>query len=384
MQTLVTVNGKITYSRYILRPTTNTERDLLEKETNRRSVVPIDDYLNVSGLPFKITPQAMVIIAYWAQNQPSYERAEEALRRFGITVNDDTIRQVTNYVGNVVFQNDIINAKESNERLETCELAFPKNKSGTLYIQADGAALNTREKNDEGSTWRENKLGEVFSTDNIYFRNSKKGERQHQLLDKEYVSYLGSVDEFKKHLFACALRNGYGQYENTVIISDGATWIRKMVDELFPDSQQVLDYFHLCENVSEYAKAMFSGDETLWKPWARRICDMLKESETENVLHELEPFKDRKFGSCTINLYGYISNNLNNIDYKAYISKGYFIGSGAIESGNKLVLQQRLKQSGMRWNVSTAQPLLTLKAKAESKLWTKSVLIPFLIHCGVA
>jgi hypothetical protein len=37
------------------------------------------------------------------------------------------------------------------------------------------------------------------------------------------------------------------------------------------------------------------------------------------------------------------------------------------------VLQQRLKQAGMRWNVSTAQNLLTLKAKAESGLWHTDV-----------
>ncbi|MDR1622158.1 MAG: ISKra4 family transposase, partial [Synergistaceae bacterium] len=70
-------------------------------------------------------------------------------------------------------------------------------------------------------------------------------------------------------------------------------------------------------------------------------------------------------------------HNAANIDYPAYIAKGYFIGSGAIESGNKLVLQQRLKQPGMRWNVETAQSLLTLRAKAESDLWEKNVLVPF-------
>ena len=71
--------------------------------------------------------------------------------------------------------------------------------------------------------------------------------------------------------------------------------------------------------------------------------------------------------------YQYIENNINNIDYAKYQQKGYFIGSGAIESGNRLVLQQRLKQPGMRWNEYTAQPLLTLRAKFESGLWEKDV-----------
>ena len=38
---------------------------------------------------------------------------------------------------------------------------------------------------------------------------------------------------------------------------------------------------------------------------------------------------------------------LNKIDYKEYKEKGYFVGSGAIGSGNKIVVQRRCKQAGM-------------------------------------
>jgi len=52
---------------------------------------------------------------------------------------------------------------------------------------------------------------------------------------------------------------------------------------------------------------------------------------------------------------------------------GWFVGSGAVESGNKVVLQKRLKQAGMRWNPDTAQYLLTLCAKEESGRWEQDV-----------
>jgi hypothetical protein len=77
--------------------------------------------------------------------------------------------------------------------------------------------------------------------------------------------------------------------------------------------------------------------------------------------NDLKAFKDNKLDGCPVNLYVYTTNNLNNIDYKTYESKGYFIGSGAIESGNKIILQDRLKRAGMRWNTETAQAMLTLK-----------------------
>jgi len=343
----------------------------------------MDYYLGIAELPFKITPSAMLKIAYWAQNQCSYQRAEEALAEIlHVKVNDDTVRLVSNYVGNVVFKNDCTKADEAYTMLCKGELPFPKNKNGVLYIQSDGAALNTRSKNEAGSTWRENKLGEVFSSKDIHYWTDKKGKRQHQIIKKEYVSLVGSVDQFKKHLLACAVRGGYGLFEETVFLGDGATWLRNMVDELFPDAQQILDFYHLCENVHTFAKHLFGSDEAKFRPWASNICDSLKESRCNQVLKELEPFKDKNLQGCPVNLYTYISNNIKNIDYAKYEQKGYFIGSGAIESGNKIVLQDRLKRAGMRWNVDTAQAMLSLKSKAESNRWVSDVETPFLSHCS--
>jgi len=379
---LLTTLGKMSYSRYTLIPRNAKSKELLWQKFNIKSTAPLDSYLGVAGLPFKITPLAMVKIAYWAQNQSSYQRAEDAISEaMHINVNDDTVRQVTNYVGSVVFKNDCQRAEETYADLEHCKLDFPYDRKGVIYIETDGAALNTRTKDNGGSTWRENKLGEVFSTDNIHFWNNSKGERQHQITKKEYVSYIGPVSEFKKHLLACAIRNGYGRYKETVVLSDGATWIRNMVDEIFHGAQQILDYYHLCENVNDFAKYIFNMNESKYKPWAADVCDSLRKSQHEQVLLDLRQYASKNLGSSTVNLYTYISNNVNNIDYVTYESKGYFIGSGAIESGNKIILQDRLKRAGMRWNVATAQAMLSLKTKAESGLWFTDVEMPFVNQC---
>ena len=372
----------MTFSRYSLIPGNPESKESLYGLHGVKSIFPMDSYLGLSGLPFKITPAAMLRIAYWAQNQSSYQRAEDAIAdAMHIKINDDTIRQVTNYVGSLVFQNDCKSAEDAFGLLENSVPGTGKKIPHILYIQTDGAALNTRLKDKDGSTWRENKLGEVFSTDNIYYWTDHKGIRQHRINKKEYISYVGAASEFMKHLLACALRNGYGCYRDTVVLSDGATWIRNMVEECFPDAQQILDFFHLSENVHTYAKYLFKMDEAKYKPWAKNICELLKKSQYKSVLQELEADKDKKPDGCPVNLYNYISNNIKNIDYAAYEQKGYFIGSGAIESGNKIILQDRLKRAGMRWNTQTAQAMLTLKTKSESGLWYRDVEIPFLKHC---
>ena len=343
----------------------------------------MDSYLGLAGLPFKITPPAMLSIAFWAQNQCSYQRAEAMLSDVAhIKVDSDTIRNVTNYVGGFVFKRDCERANEAYRLLNNGELCFHKKWDGVLYIEADGAALNTRSKNDADSTWRENKLCEVFSSNNIRFWIDKKGERQHRILKKEYASYIGQASEFKKHVLACALRGGYGHFMVTVFLSDGAIWIRNMVEELFPDAQHILDFFHLCENVNTFAKQYFKADEYRRHDWAKDMCEALRASDSKNVLKELESLNSDLLANCSFNLHRYISNNKNNIDYAEYEKKGYFIGSGAIESANKTILQDRLKRAGMRWNTDTAQAMLSLKSKCESNLWVNDVKLPFLTRCN--
>ena len=372
------MNGWLTINRYVLRPKTKTDVDMLHGQEKLNAVVPLDDYLHLTKLPFKMTPEVMLNTAYWAQSQSSYQEAEDSiLRAYQLKINDDTIRQVTNYIGNLVFQEDCKQAEAAFANLNSGKMRFPeKKKQGVLYIEADGAALNTRSKNEDGSSWRDNKLGIVFSSDNIYTWTNQRGEKQRQINKREYVSYIGSVSDFKKHLFSCALKNGYGKYEKTILISDGAAWIRNMREELFPDAQQILDYYHLCENVNTYAKYLFGSEPSQYADWASEICALLKASKWNQVLRDLK--RRKKPLHCSVDLYCYINNNISNIDYAQYLEKGYFIGSGAIESGNKSVLQQRLKQAGMRWNTQTAQYLLTLRTKYKSALWIQEVERPVL------
>ena len=65
---------------------------------------------------------------------------------------------------------------------------------------------------------------------------------------------------------------------------------------------------------------------------------------------------------------GYESN-VKRMQYGTFIGKGYLIGSGAIESTHRSVIQQRLKLSGPRWSVGGAQRIANLRACKESNQW---------------
>jgi len=374
-RTILTLNGKLTYRRNVLCPTDFMSAQKLMETEGIKSVVPLDALFMVDKLPFKMTIATMLKTAYWAQNQDSYQLAEEVIADIlKIFINDDTIRAIVNYVGGIVFQADCRKADDAYNLFSSGKLPYGQDKNGILYIETDGAQLNTRHKNEDNSSWRENKLGVIFSSDNIHSWTDKHGDKQHRIERREYVSYLGHCGEFKKHLLSCALKNGYGSYKKTIIIGDGASWIRNIREEIFPDALQILDFYHLCENVHTFAKHLHNMDESKYKPWADDICKALKKSQSQMVLKELLPWKDKKPGNCNVDLYGYLVNNSESIDYAKYLKMGYFIGSGAVESGNKIILQRRLKQSGMRWNKESAQALLTLVSKEESGLWALEVL----------
>jgi len=370
--TLLTTKGPLSIRRTILQPSSAEGLEKLKEKENSSHVVPMDIALGIDVLPFKMTREMMCEVSFWAQNQTSFKAAEEIIYKVhGVLIGACTIRIIADYIGKIIFEQDTKEANEIYEKINTIE--YTNRKIGILYIQMDGAALNTRIKDKDGSSWRENKLGMVFSSDNIRTSINKKGEKTSKIIKKEYTSYIGSVNEFKKYLFACAVKNGYGKYEKTIILSDGATWIRNMCEELFPDAIQILDLFHLCENTYSFAKAIFKSDEAKYVPWAEDVIKMIKSSQTSEVLDILKKYKNRKLPKGVVNLYNYVNNNIDKIDYKKYLEDGYYIGSGAIESGNKVVLQKRLKLAGMRWNEITAQYLLSLRAKYESGLWKNSV-----------
>jgi hypothetical protein len=144
-----------------------------------------------------------------------------------------------------------------------------------------------------------------------------------------------------------------------------------MGNELFPEAIQILDLYHLKENIYTYAKHKFAYNEKEYVPWAEMLIDKLEKGKKEEVLHLL-PEKEA-LPAGIVNLRTYIINNIDKIDYPIYRQKGYFVGSGAVESANKVILQRRLKQAGMRWSVSGAQTILSLRSKVESSRWASDV-----------
>lgn len=309
----------------------------------------------------------MIKFAFWGQNQSSFQKASNIIKElYNIQISYITIKDVTEFIGNLLFNSLLDNANKIWDNRANIDVNTTI-KKGTLYIQADGAAVNTRIEDENGSTWKENKLGIFFSENNIYKRKNKSNIINH----KEFVSYIGSVDTFRILVFAKAVELKYWKYENIVFISDGAAWLRNMINELFPEAIQILDKFHLIENIYEYAKFIFNEDIKKVETFKDKIIGYCYSNEHNLIKKELNKYKDIDIPKTICNLPVYLENNKDKINYSLYEHNGWFVGSGAIESSNKTVVQLRLKQAGMRWSVDGANAILTLRCYVESENWNK-------------
>ena len=147
-----------------------------------------------------------------------------------------------------------------------------------------------------------------------------------------------------------------------------------MCEELFPDAECILDYYHMAENTHKYAKALYPGDVKKSTRWAKTIMKQIENAEVDKAIKKIKTSPALPENAVNIvNLQGYIEKNRDRIRYKEYEEKGLFIGSGMIESGHKVVIHKRMKQSGMRWSITGAQYMATLRAKYESKSWNDVV-----------
>jgi hypothetical protein len=332
-----------------------------------------DEILNLNRV-HRQTKGMTEVITYAAQLVPSFQRAAEVLKKFlHVDISSTQMQIVSEEIGKEVFERQIIASNKAYEKPEeTVPSILEKDKKeGILYIMMDGSAVNTRIKDDNNSSWKEMKLGLIFSDRDLITRSN--GDRI--ITKKEYVTYFGAVGEFKKFVFDAAARAGYGLLKKVVVIGDGAAWIWNMCEELFPDAVRILDYFHLSENVHGYAKALYPLDEIGRKLWVNTVLDLIKEEKVDEALKYIAVKLIKNLPPGVGNVYNYIENNKDRIKYKIYKEKGYYIGSGPIESGNKVVIQQRMKQSGMRWGVSGGQYIAALRAKYESDLWNNVVQI---------
>ena len=216
----------------------------------------------------------------------------------------------------------------------------------------------------------ESKHAIAFHSKNIHYwkKRNSDGELNHRINKKDFTGYVGKADNFKYYLMALAQRNDCEHVSEVVFLCDGALWIKDIVEEYFPYATYILDLYHAKKHAGVFAKIVKSNGAEA-KEFADKLCEQIENGSIEDLLATLKPYENFKMPEGITNLYTYVKNHQSGMDYSTYKKKGYFVGSGAIESTNRYLMQNRMKLPGMRWNLAAAQRMLALKIYEESGNW---------------
>lgn len=232
-----------------------------------------------------------------------------------------------------------------------------------LYAMLDGSMILTREE-----SWKEVKLGRLFVEED----HEKQGKRP-RIGRSAYVAHLGSKDAFLPQ-FEQALSQA--AYQELVIVADGAPWIWDWASQHYPEAVQILDYYHVKQALWRYAQAHYRSQK-------RRLAWVAEQEErlfSDQVDQVIETVAGHGYRSLTDleqqqALLVYLKNNRLRMRYGSYRRRDLMIGSGAIESAHRNVIQQRLKLAGQRWSRAGAQAVANLRVLHKSGHW------PALVKC---
>jgi hypothetical protein len=290
----------------------------------------------------------------YAGHLESYSKSDEILEKFThVKVNPSQVYRVTDRVGESMEEED----KHAGRILP------PLSKEDVLYVEIDGSMVCTRDK----EPWKEAKVGRIFKGSDCLNPNSNAS----YLSASQYVAHLGNSNDFGEKLQKVI--DSYGTLGNRLIfITDGATWIREWIVDNYPISCSILDFYHVMEHLYQFAEKAFANDTDKRKQWCDRQKELLLESEVETVIENIRLTSAKEEDKRKLILY--YENNKKRMRYKQYRNMGCgIIGSGAIESAHRTLIQKRMKLSGQRWSRKGAENMLRLRVLSLNKQWSKVI-----------
>jgi len=168
-----------------------------------------------------------------------------------------------------------------------------------------------------------------------------------------------------------------GMHSGTHIhaVADGASWIAAQYDERFGlQCHFLLDFFHACEYLGDAANCTSMNLKERNK-WLTIQKASLRESSAEEVIKALKLLQNGQSNIDEVNgiqsAIKYLTNRMNQLDYKDAIERKLPIGSGEVESAHRHILQKRLKIPGAWWRIERAEEMAQLRAMRANQRWNE-------------
>jgi hypothetical protein len=241
---------------------------------------------------------------------------------------------------------------------------MPPAESEVMALSMDGVMLNIR-----GEGWKEVKTVAISVVETVV--NETTGEAEVRLSRHSYRSGLWEAKDFAKQQWAEGCRRGLERSKKLVSVNDGAVWIWLIVQMCWTPCVEILDWWHLVEKLWEVAAVCFSQDQAATTGWVEGQKENLWQRGGRPVIRAIRQLcpRGQPLPEKVRQVVHYLFTHRNRIHYHQFRQAGYPIGSGTVESAGKVVMQERMKQAGMRWCRNNAQAMLALRSSLLSDRW---------------
>ncbi len=286
-----------------------------------------------------------------------FERAASELQALlGVQVSDSTVRRQTLAAGAIWEHIQTEQAQPVGSK------RFPlphEDPSERMVMSSDGGLVPLR-----GGLWAEVKtlvIGEVVSpADGHSMVRSQAHTYFSRLTDAASFADLASVE---------VSRRGVERAAEVAAVQDGADWLQGFVDGHRHDAVRILDFAHAAGYLGQIAEQAQLMGYHLPKGWLAVLLHQLKHHGPTRVLKHLERLEQRWSLSSISEALRYFRKREPQMQYPQFQTAGWPIGSGSVESANKVVMQARLKGAGMRWQPNNVNPMLVVRTLLYNERW---------------
>lgn len=319
-----------------------------------RGLFPLDDELEL--LPGTLTPWLQASLARLGSWMPFAHAARELgwLSRApgGVLVSESVAERLTEAAG-AAYVAEQTAAVAALEQRPTPEPAGP----ALLQVSVDGAMISL-----VGQQWVEVKTVAIGTI-------HQEADGTVRARDLSYFSRRIEHTAFRRLALVETYRRGVGTALEVVAVMDGADWLQRFIDFHRPDAIRVLDFPHAVEYLTRASHEAHGAGTAATSKWIAAQAHTLKHDGPDPVLTALRALPAGEQRDTAL---GYLEPRLAQLQYPTFRTAGYPIGSGIVESANKVVVEDRLKGSGMHWAPTSVDPMLALRTVVCADRWNEA------------
>lgn len=320
---------------------------------------PLDEELAL--LPGNLTPRLHEALVRLSTQQPSFAKASAELTFFtGASVHADTARRRTEAAGAVLVAYESAEA----ERIVRQHPAAPPGPD-TLVFSVDGAMVPM-----VGGQWREVRTLAVGEVQPV---RSTPDQALRETTNLSYFSRLSDSTTFAEQAVLELHRRGIETARRVGAVVDGAEWCQSFIDYHYAEALRILDLPHAAEHITLIGQSATSCGPLLSEAECARLRQQLKQDGPSGMLAELREVVEAH-GELeeAAKALAYLEKRQEQMRYPQFAAEGWPLGSGMVESANKLVVEERLKGAGKHWEEQNVNPMLALRNAWCNERWEES------------